>query len=665
MRRVLILVLAAAVLLPAAHGIGGMLPAGIDRYLTLGCACGLLLSALWRWSGFILITTSWAVASILALILLAWPQHQHPIAQSSGLVFTQVAPRMPNEGAALALTVVAVFLAVCCGRLLFEQRTPWPVVALAGSALLVRADVSRAYEDRFPLFILAAVALVIVAYLPATRRLWITFPALLAAAGFVLLSWHLPAARNLTSPDWSDPVSSLADTRGAGLDPGGSSRVLTLVQPFHPSNQLVMSIDINQVGLRPYWQMVVFDRYDGHSWSASESVARPVPAQASLAADGRSSDILARVEVYQPMLNLISAGAAVSASIPTVALYPADQTQPVEVRASRPLVRGDSYDVVGRTTSLPMSRGQIQPYLQLPLEPARVIHLAQRLAHGRQSILDVGLSIQSYLRDSGRFRYDINAASPPGSDAVDDFLFHSHRGFCTQFASAMVILAREVGIPARLVSGYDTGTVTPGPGTFEVRARDAHSWVQLYVYGAGWISLDPTPGFDAAPWTLPNGHARAAAPVGKRQSGTPRVKPLSGSGWARQQPKPQSPAIQVAGADPGQGTGGQAIVVGLFLFLLLAGTGYVIWPRSLRQLYVSIVRAAPRRYGRPRPADTPREFAERFRRHAGEYEDVRLLAGLYMRQCYARIEPTADELRAARRAWLRLRRDWLLRAVRI
>src|SRR5205807_9570036 len=103
--------------------------------------------------------------------------------------------------------------------------------------------------------------------------------------------------------------------------------------------------------------------------------------------------------------------------------------------------------------------------------------------------------VQGYRRGpDGRYGYD--TAPPPtpaGQDAVDYFLLRSRRGFCTHFATAMVVLARLAGIPARLVTGFAAGQLVDG--RFLVTTADAHAWPELWIAGRGWITFEPTPNF--------------------------------------------------------------------------------------------------------------------------------------------------------------------------
>ena len=89
--------------------------------------------------------------------------------------------------------------------------------------------------------------------------------------------------------------------------------------------------------------------------------------------------------------------------------------------------------------------------------------------------------------------YDLNAPLPaPGEDAVHDFLFDTRLGFCEQIASALTVMLRTQGVPARLATGYLPGTRDRVAGVFEVKASDAHAWVEVWFPESGWQAFDPT-----------------------------------------------------------------------------------------------------------------------------------------------------------------------------
>jgi hypothetical protein len=89
--------------------------------------------------------------------------------------------------------------------------------------------------------------------------------------------------------------------------------------------------------------------------------------------------------------------------------------------------------------------------------------------------------------------YDLDAPTPAeGVDAVDDFLFSSRRGFCEQIASALAVMLRTQGVPARLATGYLPGERDRISGVWKVRASDAHAWVEVWFPESGWQAFDPT-----------------------------------------------------------------------------------------------------------------------------------------------------------------------------
>lgn len=133
------------------------------------------------------------------------------------------------------------------------------------------------------------------------------------------------------------------------------------------------------------------------------------------------------------------------------------------------------------------------PYLQVTPEVAGLRDLAARLTEGQDSVIGRARAIEAYLERE--FIYNLDAPPlDPSEDAVVDFLTRRRQGICTDFASAMVILCRLSGIPARVVTGYAASIQDEtSPGTFIARTRDAHAWAEVLIAGAGWVSFDPQP----------------------------------------------------------------------------------------------------------------------------------------------------------------------------
>jgi hypothetical protein len=144
------------------------------------------------------------------------------------------------------------------------------------------------------------------------------------------------------------------------------------------------------------------------------------------------------------------------------------------------------------------------PFLQVPfnLDP-RIAQLARQITAGASSMYDKVLALETYLRT--HYTYNLQVELPPGEEAVSWFLFRSgHQGYCTYFATAMAIMARLMGIPARVVTGYAPGTYDAQGQRQIIRGTDAHSWTQIYFPGYGWINFEPTAGFTPFGRTLPN-----------------------------------------------------------------------------------------------------------------------------------------------------------------
>lgn len=153
-----------------------------------------------------------------------------------------------------------------------------------------------------------------------------------------------------------------------------------------------------------------------------------------------------------------------------------------------------------RTVELARSQEVGIEYLQLPDQlPERVRELAKEITAGKTTQYEKVRAIESYFR-TGPFQYETAQVEdvPPGHDFVDFFLFDSPQGYCDHFSTSMVVLLRANEIPARWVKGFTPGltTSTQQEGyTQIVRARDAHSWVEVYFDGIGWLPFEPTKGF--------------------------------------------------------------------------------------------------------------------------------------------------------------------------
>ncbi|MHB2022249.1 MAG: transglutaminase family protein [Mycobacteriales bacterium] len=148
-------------------------------------------------------------------------------------------------------------------------------------------------------------------------------------------------------------------------------------------------------------------------------------------------------------------------------------------------------------------------YLQLPAGlPPEIAAIAREVTAGSHGELAQAIALQDYL-DSSQFTYNTSVADADGESALLSFLTVTHSGYCVQFASAMAVLARTLGIPARVAIGFTAGTKQRN-GSWLITTHDAHAWPQLYFPGVGWLRFEPTPRADGQAFTP----AYAAGPAG-------------------------------------------------------------------------------------------------------------------------------------------------------
>jgi transglutaminase-like putative cysteine protease len=204
--------------------------------------------------------------------------------------------------------------------------------------------------------------------------------------------------------------------------------------------------------------------------------------------------------------------------------------------------------------NIPPTGDYLAAYLALPDNiPAIVKDNAERVTKGAQNPLQVAAALQEWFRRPGNFTYDLRAAPGSGNGALVDFLRFRH-GYCEQFAATMAVMARQLGIPARVDVGFTAGRLADDGVTRIISAHDAHAWPELWIPNLGWTRFEPTPGSansnPSAPSWLPA--------LGKG------VQPPDDNDQQNDQPQDANAG---AGGDQGQGDGGgqaqpQPITVG-------------------------------------------------------------------------------------------------------
>ncbi len=130
-------------------------------------------------------------------------------------------------------------------------------------------------------------------------------------------------------------------------------------------------------------------------------------------------------------------------------------------------------------------------YLQLPKVDPRVPALARQIVGRAASPYDQARAIETYLRS--HYAYTLELSATPPADPLASFLFQRRAGHCEYFATAMTVMLRSLGVPARYINGFLPGEYNSVGGDYIIRASDAHSWVEVFFPGYGWLTFDPTP----------------------------------------------------------------------------------------------------------------------------------------------------------------------------
>ncbi|MFB3816612.1 MAG: DUF3488 and DUF4129 domain-containing transglutaminase family protein [Candidatus Methylomirabilales bacterium] len=253
-----------------------------------------------------------------------------------------------------------------------------------------------------------------------------------------------------------------------------------------------------------YWRGVAFDHFDGRTWSLSDPLRSPVRrlrADAFLVEPPRPGTPMLAYEVFlDPIGSEVLFAAprvlSVQGSLPALATDAAGGLLLLAAPASR--IR---YTVVSQPHPPPAAQlrgaGALYPpavrarYLQLPDLPPAIHAMAEELTRDAASPYDAARRVEEHL--AATLRYSLDLAPAPGRDPLEEFLAGRQAGNCEYFAAGMAVLLRAAGIPARVVNGFQRGEWNEVGQYFAVRQRDAHSWVEVYFPGAGWVSFDPTP----------------------------------------------------------------------------------------------------------------------------------------------------------------------------
>lgn len=278
---------------------------------------------------------------------------------------------------------------------------------------------------------------------------------------------------------------------------------------------------------------------------------------------------------------------------------------------------------------------RLEKYLHIPQtsKTAQVHTLAEEITAGATSTYEQAVMIQDYLRTGAQFQYTTSVPDGTSDDAVWDFL-EDGRGYCVQYATAMVILARAVGIPARMAVGFLPGDSAPGPEGSSggvISAHDAHTWPQLFLGDAGWARFEPTPSARAG--AVPSYATGLAAPAGPEELEEEMPQPMAPE---PEQPTPEPTQEPITSPAPEDEGGASQWWLWALAALTLVGSvlGFVKWRhiarsgRGVEEYWAAALRALRPLGITPLPADTPQRVLTRARAAAPDEGWDEALAGL-------------------------------------
>ncbi len=418
---------------------------------------------------------------------------------AANIMYLQRVPYDLQSGLFVLLIPVVVILVAFATSATLYERSPVISVTILGLTVGVLSTIS--FEDGigpyFAVFLVSAVAL-----LYATGTVGSTgslrslsrsgVVAGVAVVLIVLLLPKMPLASSMIRPgaiDWTrigagqtSRLSTQADV-GDYLSAGRDAQIFE-VQSSEPL----------------YWRGGTLDHFDGVRWTSTTSPGESDGEEISPKVPTRT--VYQRVKVLDSETNLVFGGyEIVNTSLPDAQRH-SDGSWSV----ANTLGDGTEYRVISKVpeptaeqlqnAGTSYSKTIRQKYLQLPGNRPEVLQkTAERIQRRYRPVTpyEKARAIQRYLLYDGGFVYNLNVKYPPGQE-LQEFLGDKREGFCTQFATSMALLAREMGVPSRIVYGATEGQQAR-PNEYMVTGYDMHTWVEIYFPGVGWYPFDPTPGF--------------------------------------------------------------------------------------------------------------------------------------------------------------------------
>ena len=306
-----------------------------------------------------------------------------------------------------------------------------------------------------------------------------------------------------------------AYTPTSDISTGFTDRVqLGRIGQIQQSSEVVMHIEIQNDLEGAYdlkWRGIALSAFDGRVWSNSfeQTQLRPAGdgsyrlAPLPLVDPHDASALVGRSIHYRVLMEPLGTNVFFLAERPRSlkgnfrrvstdaggAVYNLDPENPItRYEAESQLAEIDSDELRLAANTAPAGMDE---YLKLPPLDIRIAKLAEEITAAAPSNYEKAIALEHYL--ATRFGYTLELPSRVPLDPLANFLFERKHGHCEYFASSMAVMLRSLRIPSRMVTGFRGGEFNDLTGQYVVRASDAHSWVEAYFPGSGWISFDPTP----------------------------------------------------------------------------------------------------------------------------------------------------------------------------
>ncbi len=619
----------------------------------------------------------------------------------------------------LFLAVLSFILAYVSVWLVARTRRPWLVILATSIVLLINLSYAPDGDLIYlTIFLLAGLLLLIRFNLSESFRQWkrralrytadlgwdfmvagIVFSVILLVFGWVLPeggpNQSLGNVWNAMNNPWVSAQQLWSRLFQVSGGPGSGayfSNQLQLTGSVNLPDEVILTYTTRSAG--PYLIGVTQDYFDGHIWTQTGNTNRNFPAQQNLPIERSSyTQVTQNIHLVNPPggepNQLIFAMADPSSFSVPVGITQ-DESGPTSWYGRDPLVSGENYSVISDVTTadedalreipLPQdaqglySQDLVSRYTQIPADLVnnpqvynQLAALARQWTAGQPSMYDMAEALETNLRSG--YSYSLHNANPPANeDAVAWFLLQSKKGFCTYFASAMVILARMLGMPARVASGYTAGTLENGQ--YVVKGTDAHTWAQIYFAQYGWINFEPSAGFSSVTRPLPSVTSTATATTGANSTPTSTTTPKARSGLTGPTGGPGGNSTQ-AQQDALElrlllGAGGV-----LALLILFFGATSLWWRRLFRglspvaQTFGRVTLLAGWAGMAPKRTQTPYEYiGELEERLPGQAGSLHRLGELYVEERWGTPNRSEGALAELRQLWARLRGTLMRAALR-